>query len=831
VYDPPLSGVRVIDLSAGPMAAVGRLLADLGAHVTHVRLRGVTSDEAVGPVIAGVPVGTAVERHGIGELEIDPGSADGQPRWAALLGDADILIETTRPGSAAEAVLDVGRLCARYPELVIVSVSDFGRGNACSEWQATSPVLHALTSELSRSGTPGRDPLIPPGELPYQVAAAQAAVMTVSVFLDRLRTGQGCRIDFSVLDGAMQVLDPPFGMTGSASAGIPLSEQPRGRPDEGHRYPIIACADGYVRICVLSRRQWRGMFDWMGRPPEFADPKYDSITARFNSPALLQAISLFFSDKPAAELEQQGQEHGVPTAAVLTLEQALATEQIKARGFLRETELAPGLTAAVPAGVVEVDGHRASVLATPVPALAPGPGPGGGGGQRVRHAPFLAQRASAGRGRPLEGIRVLDLGVIVVGGDTGRLFGDLGADVIKIENSAFPDGSRGAMRTLMSQGFAAGHRNKRAIGINLRDPEGKELVRRLAAAADVVLTNFKPGVMEALGLDYGSLKGVNPGIVVVGSSAFGPTGPWAQRLGYGPLVRAAAGFTDQWTYPGEPGTFSDAITVYPDHVCARIGVLAALTLLIRRERTGVGGSVSVAQSEVMLSHMAALIASTDLARRGHDASAGPAHDAPAEPAHDAPWGVFPAAGDDDWAAITVRGDADWAALCTAMGRPDLLADASLGTRRGRDAHRERIDEAVRAWSAGRPAHATMELLQAAGVPAGAMLRAVDLPAWGYYVARRAFREENHPHGSEPYLMEDVQIHGDRTVAPPLVQAPLLGEQTFEIAAELLGLNAEQVGALIARGVLEAAETEAAETEAAETEAAETEAVGTKEANR
>ena len=793
MYDPPLSGVQVIDLSSGPMAALGRLLADLGAHVTRVRLRGVTSDEAVGPVIAGVPVGTAVERHGIGELEIDPGTADGQPRWAALLGDADILIETTRPGSAAETALDAGRLRARYPGLVIVSVSDFGRGNAYSGWRATTPVLHALTSELSRSGIPNRDPLIPPGELPYQVAAAQAAVMTVSVFLDRLRTGQGSRLDFSVLDGAMQVLDPPFGMTGSASAGIPLSEQPRGRPDEGHRYPIIACTDGYVRICVLSKRQWRGMFDWMGCPPEFADPRYDSLTARFNSAALLQAISLFFSDKPATELEEQGQEHGVPTAAVLTLDQALATEQIKARGFLRETELAPGLTATVPAGVVEVDGYRASVVA------GPDTDPGADdSGQRVQHAPFLARRERAGQGRPLEGIRVLDLGVNVVGGDTGRLFGDLGADVIKIENSAFPDGSRGAMRTLMSQGFAAGHRNKRAIGINLRDPEGKELVRQLAADADVVLTNFKPGVMEALGLDYGSLKEVNPGIVVVDSSAFGPTGPWAQRLGYGPLVRAAAGFTDQWTYPGEPGTFSDAITVYPDHVCARIGVLGALALLIRRERTSVGGSVSVAQSEVMLSHMAALIASTDLVRRGHDG--------PAEPAHDAPWGVFPAAGDDEWAAITVTGDADWAALCAAMGRPDLLADASLGTRRGRDAHRARIDEAVRAWSAGRAAHQTMELLQAAGVPAGAMLRAVDLPAWGYYVDRHAFREENHPHGREPYLMEDVQIHGDRTVAPPAVQAPLLGEQTFEIAADLLGLDAEQVRVLIARGVLETADT-------------------------
>ena len=277
--DPPLSGVQVLDLSSGPMAATGRLLADLGAQVTRVRLRGVTGDEVVGPVVGGVALGTAIDSRGLASRLVDPGTAAGRLPWETLLAGADILLETTRPGSAAEAALGTARLRERHPGLVIVSISDFGRGHRFSQWQATTPVLHALTSELSRSGLPGREPLVPPGELPYQVAAAQAAALAVSVFLDRLRTGQGSHLDFSVLDGAMQALDPPFGMTGSASAGVPLSELPRGRTDERYRYPIIACADGYVRICVLSRRQWHGMFGWMGSPPQFADPKYDSCEA------------------------------------------------------------------------------------------------------------------------------------------------------------------------------------------------------------------------------------------------------------------------------------------------------------------------------------------------------------------------------------------------------------------------------------------------------------------------------------------------------------------------------------------------------------------------
>jgi crotonobetainyl-CoA:carnitine CoA-transferase CaiB-like acyl-CoA transferase len=785
-YDPPLLGVRVIDLVSGPMQAVSRLLVDLGAQVTRVRLRGVTNEGGFGPVAAGISLGSAIAARGSRQVTVDSSTPAGRPAWDDLLAAADILVENTAPGSAAEAALAVRDIQRAHPALVILSVSDFGRGNDFSAWQGTTPVYHALTSELSRSGIPERDPLIPPGDLPYDVAAAQAAFEALSVYLDRLRTGAGELIDFSVLDGAMQALDPAFGMTGSAAAGAALSAAPRGRPEARHQYPIIPGKDGFARICVLAQRQWRGMFEWLGQPEEFADPAYDNLFTRFKSPTLVPAIARFFADKTRAELEEQGQRYGVPVAGVLTLTEALTTDQVRARGFLDEVELAPGLTAPVPNGTVEIDGVRAR--SDDVPEMT---------GERVTHAPLLAARERTDGRLPLDGIRVLDLGVIVVGGDTGRILGDLGADVVKVENSAFLDGARAAQGASgMSPGFAAGHRNKRSIGINLRDDEGRRLARELVRSADIVLTNFKPGVIESLGLDYGSLQDANPGIVVVDSSAFGPTGPWSRRLGYGPLVRAAAGLTDQWVYPGEPGTFSDAITVYPDHVCARVGALSALALLVRRERTGRGGSVSVAQSEVMLSHFGARIAARELARRGHTADA--------NPEHDAPWGLFPSAGDDDWVAVTVRGDADWTALCEVIARPDLLADTTLAGAAGRDAQRERVHRAVAEWTARYSPFEAMEKLQSAGVPAGALLRAIDMPAWDYYRQRRAFREERHPRGGAPWVMENVQIHAESVAEPPLVPAPLLGEQTYQIAEELLGLDAAQTGDLVRRGVLEIA---------------------------
>lgn len=742
-YDPPLSGVRVLDLSTGPMTAVGRLLADLGAHVSPVALQGVNSQDEP------VPLDTAINRHGLETVTVDD-----RDTWTHMLAGADILIENTAPGSDAEAALAVRAIRAANPALVILSVSDFGRDTRFRTWQATTPVLHALTSELSRSGIPGREPLVPPGRhLPYQVAAAQAAVFTVSVLLDRLRTGEGDLIDFAVLEGAMQALDPPYGTAGTASAGVALSAQKRDWAAEQLRYPIIACRDGHVRICLLAKRQWQGMFEWLGRPAEFADPKYYSLRERLTSVELLGAIGRFCADKTRAELEEQGQRHRVPTAAVLSLAEALRSEHVTGRGFFRDVELGPGLRAPVPVGIVEIDGHRASALNSPALPVA-----------RPEQAAILAGRTRRDEGLPLEGLRVLDLGVIVVGSDTGRLFGDLGADVVKIENSAFPDGLRGNLASI-SHTYAAGHRNKRSISIDLRIAEGQALAHRLVESADVVLTNFKPGVAASLGMDHDTLHRINPGIVVVDSSAFGPTGPWANRLGYGPLVRAAAGFTAQWAYPGEQAHFCDAVTVYPDHVAARIGTLAALALLLRRERTGTGGAASVAQSEVMISHLAAEIAGEALGLP--------------EPRPEYPWGLFRAKGDDAWIAVTVRDDADNRALHSVIGEQPLAE-----------------------WTAVHLPAEAMDLLQTAGVPAGAVLHAADVPGWEYYIDRRAFREELHPHGREPYILENAQIHSGRIADPPLGQAPLLGEQTRELAAELLGLSQDDIDDLMARGVLE-----------------------------
>jgi crotonobetainyl-CoA:carnitine CoA-transferase CaiB-like acyl-CoA transferase len=621
-------------------------------------------------------------------------------------------------------------------------------------------VFHALSGELSRSGIPEREPLLPPGELGMECAATQAATLALVAYWQRLRTGVGDHLDFSLLDGASQALDPGYGIAGSATAGVPASQLPRGRPEARFQYPILPCKDGFVRLCILAPRQWLGMFEWMGRPEQFADPEMQKTQVRFANRELMPALAQFFADKTRTEIEAEAQHHGVAAAAVLDLDEALTTEQMQARRAFAEVALAPGLTAPFPDGIMEIDGVRMGI-AGPPPGL---PEPG----VEWRPRPSLPAAPTAGE-RPFAGLAVLDLGVIVVGAETGRLLGDHGADVIKVESAAFIDGARQS-RTgdPMTITFATGNRNKRSVGINLRDPKGRELLLDLVRRSDVVLSNFKGGTLQSLGIDYETLRAVNPGVILTDSSAYGPTGPWAKRMGYGPLVRASAGLTMQWRYPGEPDSFSDAITVYPDHVGARVGALGLVALLIRRLLTGEGGYLGVSQAEIILAHMAPQVAANVLDRAGH------AVHRPTDQS-----AVYRCAGDDEWCVVTIRDQRDeQAAMRVTQGRP--LSD----------------------WMRTMEPATAMEALQGAGVPAGAMLRVADLPAFEYYRQRDLYRDVTNPYLAEGYTVETRGCRSEHLPDAPEHPAPLLGEHTIAVVAERLGLTAGEIEGLLTDKVLE-----------------------------
>jgi len=713
--DRPLAGVRVVDLVEGPLAPITRYLAELGARVDRFVPRTGDARDFVANA---------------GKIWHD-GPVD-----AATMGAAHIIV------ASPAVALDQDALAAASPALVLMQVSPFGSGNGFSDWKASDAVLHALSGSLSRSGIRGRPPLLPPGELAWQCAAVQGAYVLLAAYYKALRSGIGDRIDFAALDGAMQALDPGYGINGSATMGRPVHLLSRDRPAKGTQYPIFPCADGEVRICLLAPRQWQGMFRWMGEPEAFAGPEFARIITRQESTALQEALAAFFATRSRAELETQGQAHGVPIAGLLNFQEFAASDQVVARNALTDLVAADGTRTPIPNGVLTIDGARMGPVDTATDVPAP-PAPGN---EATAHA--------------FDGLKVLDLGVIVVGAEAGRMFADGGADVVKIESAAFPDGSRQSYLPYgLSASFAAGHRNKRSLGLDLRQAEGRALFLDLVGQADVLLSNFKPGTMESLGLGPDVLASANPRLVMADSSAFGPTGPWAKRLGYGPLVRAATGLTQMWRYPGDPDSYSDAVTVYPDHVAGRISAIGAIALLIRRLRTGRGGTASVSQAETMLAQFADLLLPPDTETPPHISM------------------VLPAQGDDEWCVVTLDRDGT---------RPEEWLDGV----------------SLEQWVGARSPMEAATALQARGIAAAPMLRVADLPDFAYCRERDSFRIDRHPHLPEPVVSERAPAHGRNLVPPQARPAPLMGEQTAQVVEAWLGLGDAKIGALEEVGILQ-----------------------------
>jgi len=789
----PLAGVRVLELSDGKGEMCGRVLADLGAEVVLIEPPAGSGARRMHPLVDGNSLYFATHNANKRSAVVDLTTAAGREDLLTRTADADILIESLGVGVMAGLGLSAELLHERNPALVVLSISDFGHTGPYRDYEGTNAVLMALGGVLARSGIKGERPLLPPGQLAYETASVQAAWVALVAYLQAVQTGRGDHLDFSVLEATIQTLDPGMGVTGSAAAGRSALELAhRGRPPVGAGYPIFPCADGHVRICVLNPRQWQGMCSWLGDDHPFTDPSYGHIGKRFKAIKEINAlIAQLFRDKPAVELVREGQLRGVPIAAVATLSGAMRDEQFLARDVFAPVALPNGLQGRAPRGYIFVDGQPAGIRTT-----APALGEGNALDPAAKKPPQSNPSSTEGSRRPLAGIRVLDLGVIVAGAELGRLLGDQGAEVIKIESSAFPDGLRQGQGTeSMTISFAQGSRGKRSLGLNLRSPKGVELFKRLVAVSDVVVSNFKPGTMDSLGIGYDVLKDINPRIVFAVSSALGATGPRSRSMGYGPLVRAASGLTALWRYPEIEGSFSDSTTIVPDHFVGRISATAIAALLVRRLRTGRGGFIDVAQAEAGIG----LLSSEVLRESLQPGSVGPRGNSDE---FEAPNGVFPCAGDDEWCVVAVRHDGDWAALCAAMGRSDLLDDARFADSRGRVAHREELDAAVTAWTSLHSPQQVMELLQARRVPAAKMIRLDEYLKNPHYAARRMFRTFHQPGLEAPMITENGPVGFSRLPEPELRPAPFMGQHTEEIAREVLEFCDSEIDALVAEGVLE-----------------------------
>jgi crotonobetainyl-CoA:carnitine CoA-transferase CaiB-like acyl-CoA transferase len=389
---------------------------------------------------------------------------------------------------------------------------------------------------------------------------------------------------------------------------------------------------------------------------------------------------------------------------------------------------------------------------------------------------------------PLQGIRIVDLTSMLSGPWATMILADQGADVIKVEEPQRGDHTRsyGNRRNGFSASFLNLNRNKRSITVDLKTARGVDLVRRLAATADVFVQNFRPGVVERLGLDEAAIRAVAPAIVYVSISGFGERGPYAHKPAYDPVVQAFSGLT---TVQGGADDRRPRLirTVLPDKLTAVTAAQAIAAALVGRFRTGKGQHVRLSMLDAVLAFMWA----SDMGAHTYVGETTPARKA-------ASFIDLIYETHDGFMTAAVMTNKEWAALARALGKPEWLEDERFKTPALRDQNIDARLEMTQEVLKTRTTAEWLERMEAEGVPCAPVLTREQIIAHPQIAAAGILLESDHPVAG--------RIRQTRTAArfeaPTIVRygAPRLGEHTGEVLSEL-GLAQQEIDALRSEGVI------------------------------
>lgn len=395
---------------------------------------------------------------------------------------------------------------------------------------------------------------------------------------------------------------------------------------------------------------------------------------------------------------------------------------------------------------------------------------------------------------PLAGLRVLEMGALIAGPFCTKLLGELGADVVKIEPPGQGDPLRKwrYMKDGVSVWWHVQSRNKRSVAVDLRTSDGQAIARALAARADILVENFRPGTLEEWGLDYPSLARANPGLVMVRISGYGQTGPYASRPGFGVIGEAMGGLRHVTGTPDRPP--SRVGVSIGDTLSALYGVIGALAALEHRRTSGSGQVVDVALYESVFSVMESMLPEFDAfgAVRERTGSILPGI---------APTSAYRCA-DGSYVLIAANGDSIFRRLCVAMGRDDLANDASLAHNDGRGAKQAWLDGEIEKWTSARSPEAVLAAMERAEVPASRIYSVRDIAADPQYAARGMIREVALP-GGGTLKVPGVVPKFSKTPGGFSRGGPRLGEHTREVLHDL-GYADDAIEALLTARIIELA---------------------------
>lgn len=394
---------------------------------------------------------------------------------------------------------------------------------------------------------------------------------------------------------------------------------------------------------------------------------------------------------------------------------------------------------------------------------------------------------------PLAGVRVLELGTMIAGPVAATLLADFGADVIKVEPPGEGDPIRksGPFVGEESLYWAVEGRSKRSITLDLRKPEGQEVLRRLAVKADVLIENFRPGTMARWGLSYETLRQVNPRLIMLSISGFGQTGPYASKPAYDRIALAFAGFLNMTGYPDRPPVRPG--TAIADYQGALFGAFGVMIALYQRDtRGGAGQQIDLALYEAIFRFTDVMIAAYDKlgiqrTRQGN------AHFA-ASP------GDHYETADGRYLALTVAANNVFQRLCQAMGQAELAQDPRFVSHVRRVENYAVINGIVAEWIRGNAVADVIAALEAEGVPHSLIYTPADILADPHYAARETIVDVEYP-DIGMVKMSAVLPRLSSAVVPEIRPAPALGRDTHDVLHGLLGMSAEQIAELTAGAII------------------------------
>jgi len=448
-------------------------------------------------------------------------------------------------------------------------------------------------------GHPGRAPLMGPCDVAYHLASVHAAFGTLVALFNRRDSGRGEHVEVSLQE--VLVADPflrlitRYSVTGEISART-------GHSQSTTVAETYQCKDGYARIFVNQPDHWRRFLEWLGRPPELLDPKYETVQNRFplreTIDRLMEARTLNYETQKFFE-EFQGLR--LAAAPINPPSAFLADEQSQERKYLTSVEHArlghhqfPG------------DPYQFSESSWEVQRGAPLFGEhqdrvrGDWSGPSAWLQSENGRSASSSSRRLLEDVRVISFPTGVVGPALAGLLAEHGAEVIAIEAGRAPRSPQRGQKFQIASDLES-NRDRKRIAVDMKHPEGVQLVKKLIAKSDVVVENFSARVMASWGLDYPRMREIRSDIIMASLQAFGQTGPRRDYVSFGPILMSYSGMAYLWRDPEIDRPGAACQTAFPDYVAPSFGALAILAALHYRARTGKGQYIDISQAETAAS--------------------------------------------------------------------------------------------------------------------------------------------------------------------------------------------------------------------------------------